>query len=259
MKLLKLWSRWFNLWWQYEMAYRLNFILRCTGLVFYNFIGPLLAIVIYSISSGFPGWSFEQFLLIQGIMMTVLGIAHLLFTNAPWIISDLVRNGELDNLFIRPISPLRLLFCWAVDPEHIPQLCAGALIAVYAAIKAGVEATGVVNCIILILAALAILAAFMIILSALTIFTVKANALIDFFLRIIAFGNYPLTIYGPIGAFLFTFILPVGIIAYYPAQALLGQISLRILIELISAAIIFFSLSLAIWRLAIKKYTSAGG
>lgn len=259
MKALKIWTVWFDLWWRRELAYRLNFILRCIGMLIYNFIGPILALVIYSISKGFPGWSFEQFLIIQGIMITVLGIAHLLFTSAPWIISDFVRRGELDYILIRPIRPLFYLFCWAIRPVSVPQVVTGILITFYGAIKSNVNITNVIATVVILLTALAIIASFIIALSALTIFTVKANVLVDLFMRIIHFGEYPLTIYGPIGALLFTFLLPVGLVAYYPAQALLGQISLKTVCELVLTAGIFVWLSLMAWKLAIRKYTSAGG
>jgi len=259
MKFVKIWLAWFKLWWQYELAYRLNFALRITGILIYNCVGPILALVIYSISAGFPGWKFEEFLLIQGLMIFVMGFNDLLFSNSPWIISDLVRRGELDNLLIRPISPLKLLLCWAADPEHVPQIFTGLIIACYAGLKAKISAGGLLNCAVLILAALAILAAFIIILSSIVIFTVKANALIDLFNRLVSYGAYPLSIYGPTGAFLFTFILPVGIIAYYPAQALLGQLSPIFVAKAVLTAVLFLSISLAIWNLAIRKYTSAGG
>ncbi len=57
----------------------------------------------------------------------------------------------------------------------------------------------------------------------------------------------------------FTFVFPIGLASFYPAQALLGLVSPGMLALLALIAISFFVVSLLAWNSGMKKYQSAGG
>ena len=59
--------------------------------------------------------------------------------------------------------------------------------------------------------------------------------------------------------FIFTFLIPVAVVSFYPASALLGALDIIKLFEIIIPIGIFMILSIVIWNVSIKKYTSAGG
>ena len=87
MKYSHMWKVKFKLRLALEMAYRKNFIMRMISLVIFDIISPIIAIVIYNISSGIPGWEFSEFLLFIGTFTFVFGAEHFCFSMLPWMTS----------------------------------------------------------------------------------------------------------------------------------------------------------------------------
>ena len=72
-------------------------------------------------------------------------------------------------------------------------------------------------------------------------------------------GRYRMNIYGFEMKLIFTFILPIAVISFYPASVLLGTLSFLSLVEILTPVIVFLIFSIVMWNFAIKKYTSSGG
>jgi ABC-2 type transport system permease protein len=73
------------------------------------------------------------------------------------------------------------------------------------------------------------------------------------------FTRYPLTIYGGFLQFVLTFILPFSLSSFYPVEALLGRLNMWLLVPITGASILFVLFSTMMFKLGLKKYTSAGG
>lgn len=80
----------------------------------------------------------------------------------------------------------------------------------------------------------------------------------EIFDSITSFGNYPRTIFSKSFQTIISYIIPVAIIAFYPASALLGKDISGIMPAVLVLAL-FLVLSILFWRLMLSKYTSAGG
>ena len=70
-------------------------------------------------------------------------------------------------------------------------------------------------------------------------------------------AQYPRDILRGVGKIIFTFIIPVSIVATVPAQALMGNLRAEMAIILFLMTIIFFVLANFIWRKGIRRYESA--
>ena len=95
--------------------------------------------------------------------------------------------------------------------------------------------------------------------SALSFLVVKSWGIFSLLWRSMDFIRYPLDIYSLPLRYLFTFFLPLGLASFYPAKALLGEISWLFVGEMVLVVGVFFGLSLVLWHFAMKKYNSAGG
>ena len=94
---------------------------------------------------------------------------------------------------------------------------------------------------------------------ALNFIFVKTDSIKDLFWESSMFGKYPLTIYGVIGHAIFTFAIPFGLLAFYPAEAFFGRMESTLFVQLNLIALAFLSVSLVMWKYAMTRYTSVGG
>ena len=72
------------------------------------------------------------------------------------------------------------------------------------------------------------------------------------------FGKYPITIYSKVLRTVVSYIIPVSMIAFYPASALLGKPLENIGITVAVCFVLLF-LSLKFYKFMLSRYTSAGG
>ncbi|MGN0584951.1 MAG: ABC-2 family transporter protein, partial [Ruminococcus sp.] len=73
------------------------------------------------------------------------------------------------------------------------------------------------------------------------------------------YARYPATIFNPVFKFIFTFIIPIAFIAYYPSLVVLRPDEIPILSWLSPAiGIVFFYISYKIWMKGAMSYSGTG-
>ena len=72
--------------------------------------------------------------------------------------------------------------------------------------------------------------------------------------------QYPINVYEKWFANLFTFIIPIGLVNYYPLLYLLGKVESNNIIYAITPifTILFLIPCIIIWKIGLKKYESTG-
>jgi len=260
-KYLRLWSKTFALELSSEMAYKTNFIIKSLALMLADFVGPLIIILIYSSSSGIPGWSFEEFILFHGTFIFVTGLSHAFLIILPLQVIENVREGTFDKILVKPFNPLLYLTFSSIDLEGFAEVFAGLVLIIWAFVKLNiiVFSLNTLLYLFMILTAFVLLYSLMVLISSFAFLFVKSFGLFDLLFKLLDVGRYPMSIYGFEMRFIFTFILPIAVVSFYPASALLGTLNLVSLIEILIPIIIFLVFSILMWNIAIKKYTSAGG
>lgn len=261
MKFWRIWKGWFKLELAAEMTYRFNFFLKTIAFVIFDMFGPILAMVIYNVSKGLPGWTFEEFLLLQGTFILSTGLTLLLFWRFADHIVEEVRWGNYDKDLVKPANPLMLALATGSDLDGLPKTLVGIIVAAYALLKIG----WVFNLLhlfaycVLIIAAVIFLLSLQVIIAAMAFLFVKSYTLMNIFDVLTDIGKNPISVFGSLGSLIFTFVFPVGLAAFYPASAILGKISLLQVGGVVLIALAFFGFGVLLWTLGIKKYASAGG
>ncbi|MDD5178100.1 MAG: ABC-2 family transporter protein [Candidatus Nanoarchaeia archaeon] len=244
-----------------ELAYKWNFIIKSVALVLLSIVTPLVTLLIYSNTSGIPGWGFEEFILFQGTIILVLGVGRFCMLEFPARVIQNIRKGEFEKFLTKPFDPLLYLTFSSVQIEGLAEIATGLALVAWSFIKLNLSiiSIGFLLYIFLIILAILFVYSFMILISALAFLFVDSWALFDLFFRFTDLARYPTSVYGAGVRFFITFIFPLAILGNYPAEALTKGISLGLILEIIIPVIIFFIISLFLWKWAMKKYTSAGG
>jgi len=261
MNYLRLFRKTFALELSSEMAYKTNFFIKSFSLITADLIGPLVILLIYSSSFGVPGWSFEQFLLFQGTLIFVMGLSHFLIIMFPVQVIDSVREGTFDKTLIKPYNPLLYLSFTSVDLEGLAEVLAGLFLIIYSFIKLNLIlfSLSTLLYIFLILLGFIFLYAAFILMSSVAFLFIKSFGLFDLFFKVMDVARYPINIYQGVMRFLFTFMIPIGIVSFYPASVLIRGLDLLTIVKIIIPIAIFLIFSIWMWNRAIKNYTSAGG
>lgn len=257
----KLWLKYWALELSAHLAYKANFVTKMLALIFMDLVGPLVILLIYTSTAGIPGWSLEEFILFQGTMTLVFGFAHSFIIMMPVRVLEDVREGHFDKHLLKPFNTLKYFLFSSPDIDGLTELAVGLALISWAFVKLGltVFSTNFLIYILLVMVGFLFQYAIFITISALAFLFIKSWALFDIMFTLSNFARYPLSIYNNSFVFFLTFLFPIAVSAFYPAEVLLRGLTFLTLIKVILPVIVAFCVSVWFWNKAMKKYSSAGG
>src|SRR5690606_27351070 len=241
------------------MAYRSHFILSVLLLIVGDLVVPLVTLLVYRSGASFPGWTLHEALLVQAVFVLAKGIAFPFFFGMVGTTLSQVREGTFDLLLLRPRPVMFMSMLSGFDPDDFGRLVSGSVLFAFA--MQGIVIPGGaawVQFSLLFIASIAILYSMSLFLSGILFRWVGSSRVFDIFDAVSGFGMYPGTIFSKALQNVFTYILPIGLIAFVPASALLGREGWGSLWTLASAAALVL-LGIVYWNRMLKNYTSAGG
>jgi len=245
------------------MVFRLNFF----GVFFADgalFVMQLLTFqLIYSRVDSIGGWSRGQMLIFIGTFSMINGLNMLIYFFGVLGIPDKIKEGVLDHYLTKPMNALLRLSFENVDPGSAPLILLSAAIIAYGARVAGVTVTAPT---LLLYTALVLLMTLLwydmeVILRTLSFFIIAANAInpIDQLEGSLLTLNFkiPGVIYKGFFKLLFYFVLPYGIMATIPTQALTGALTPLGFSYALGVVILFTAFTFWFWRFGLRHYKSA--
>lgn len=242
-----------------RMAYRGDFIVSMFIMMIVEFAGPVITLIIYNNGASFPGWSQYEVLLLQGIFLLSRGISFPFFMGIVWNTISRVREGTFDLLLIRPRSILLMSVATAFDSEDLGKLIGGILIFRIALRHLPPQPLSHwFSFFALFLFSLILMFAFALFMAGLGIVWIGNYRIYDIFMSVMDLGMYPKSIFTKSFQSIVTYIIPVSILASYPASALLGDLDRNVLFALL-ASVLFLLAGLGFYFKMVGKYASAGG
>jgi ABC-2 type transport system permease protein len=244
-----------------RMAYRADLFLSILVTLLTEMVAPLVTLLIYGSTSGkgFPGWGMYEVLLIQAVFLCSRGTAFPIFMGLMYGVLNQVRSGSFELTLLRPRSPLLILVCQGLDPIGLSRLAGGIALFVFAfAHLPAPNALGVLAFVLLFALALLVLFSLALFMSG-TLFVWVGNGRVYELLDVILnFAQYPMSIFPKAFELIASVAMPIAMVAFIPAQALLGRSDVLGLAA-IPASLVFFALSLFFWERMRVKYSGGGG
>lgn len=168
-----------------------------------------------------------------------------------------VVNGTFDFYLIKPYNALFRALTSGPDLLDFITLfpLIGAVIYLTGILE--VAALNILIYALLILCGFLIATSFHILVLSLAILTTEIDHAVLLYRDITSMGRFPIDIYRePLRSFL-TFAIPVGVMMSFPSQALLGLLSPLLVVYALFFSVVFFYISLLIWKFSLRHYCSA--
>ena len=175
-------------------------------------------------------------------------------------IPEKIQTGELDLYLTKPVNPLLRITFEKVNPGAIPLLLFSACIIGYGVRESGMNLSYVnaIGYLVMVLLMTILFYDMELLLRCFAYFVFSVNNLVkientamDLCMKI------PGIAFDGIYEFFFYFILPYGVIATLPTQALIGALSAKGLIFGVVIVCIFTFIALSFWTYGVHRYESA--
>lgn len=240
-------------------AYRADFILGSFITLLSNILFPLVTILIYANGAEFPGWNMWEVLLIQSIYSMACGISSMVLGSVVWVTMDHIRGGSFETVLLKPISPLFFIMASNFDVQSMGLFLGGLIMTCIAAAHTGIAGLGAVICFLLLfLAGLMVLCGMNLLMAAISFKWVGNSRIPEIFDSISSFGKYPLTIFPKTVQIISALVIPVAVIGFFPASALLGRLEWTAFLSLIPC-VLFLNFGIWIYNKMIRLYEGVGG
>jgi len=241
------------------LSYRLNFLLSLIITIGYNAVFPLVSVLIYRSGAGFPGWNFYEVLLMQSIFIMSQGFASIMFSNVLWTTMQHIREGSFEIVLLKPLNPLFFLIASNFDPESFGLILGGTVLFAFSlAHNELTSAAAIPQFILLFAAGFSVMAGINMIMAATSFKWVGNSRIPEIFDSILTFGKYPVTIFPNVIKGIATFVIPVGMIGFFPASALLGRLDISVMFAVIPC-VLFMLAGVFLYQFMVKLYEGVGG
>lgn len=243
-----------------KMSYRADFIISTIGMIFTNISGFVSFYILFRNFPSIMGWDYNEMIFLYGFSLVSLTPVQCFFDNN-WNLRHYVYSGDFIKYCFRPINLFFYFQSEVFDIKGIGQLLFGVGTLTYSWSKIGIPVTAlsIIKVIFFLITASLFMIAIMNIAAASCFWILKSGYILTTVIKLKDYARYPITIFNPVFRFIFTFIIPIAFIAYYPSIVILSPNNVPILSWFSPLlGILFFGISYKIWMYGATKYNGTG-
>ena len=247
------------------LQYRTDTLIIIVMALVFQGTGFAFAWVVLTRFEAIGGWTLGEIAFLYGLRLIVHAVAGVLA--GPFFgLEAQVRSGEFDRYLVRPVPPLLQFMTQSVQISVLGDLLGG--LAIFLAANALTEIAWSLPAMMflglaIVGGALVELAA-RVLIGALTFRLMTSASLMflsDSFFS--TYGNYPLSIFGTVLGWLFTFVVPIAFLAYLPATVLLDRTAELTINPVLAyaaplAGVVWLAVAVRVFNRQIGNYQSAG-
>jgi len=249
-----------------QMQYRASFAMSALGHFAVTGIEVLGIWVLFDRFGSLRGWGLAEVALFYGLINVAFALAEGVgrgFDTFP----GLVKSGDFDRLLLRPRSTAFQVSAREVQLMRVGRLAQGLIVLLWAASALDVHwsLARIALTLLAILSGACLFIGLFVLQATLAFWTTETLEVMN---TVTYGGNeaaqFPLPIYKPWFRKLFTFVVPLACVTYFPALAILGRddpvvgspVWFRWSAPLIG--MLFLAAALQVWRIGVRHYRSTG-
>jgi ABC-2 type transport system permease protein len=244
-----------------EMSFKANFILWMLVEVLW-FCGQIFFFgIIFGQVDRIGDWTKWEVVLLVGTHQMIAQLFQAFFFMNISNVPELVRTGKLDSLLVLPMDSQFAVSTKQFGLDSILNALLGGAVVIFSLIQLHVVPS--ISAVLLYIVALAFGVAIhysiMLALAAVSFWIVRAQGLVYGYFNFLNIARFPDVIYKGAFSFIFSWIIPVIIVANIPARLLIKPLGnpAGLMFHLLVAGSVAFALSRFFWRFALRRYSSA--
>jgi ABC-2 type transport system permease protein len=248
-----------------QLQYRANFLLQAFAHFLITGVEFLGLAALFTRFKSVDGWSLREVALFYGMISLAFAISESVSRGFD-IFDRMIKSGNFDRVLLRPRTATLQIVGQELQLMRIGRFTQGVMVLLWATATLDIAWTPATVLLLIasILGGACLFSGLFVLQATVCFWTVESLEV----LNCTTYGGveaaqFPITIYRPWFRHIFTFIIPLATINYFPAHAILGRADplgsptwFHWLSPLVGAIFLLFSLQ--VWRLGIRHYTSTG-
>ena len=244
-----------------EMSFKANFLLWLVTELLW-FFGQLVFVnVLFLYTDRIGSWTKWEVVLLIGTHQMISQIFQAFCYVNVAALPELVRTGRLDLMLLLPVDAQFAVSTRQFGLDNLVNAGVGIGFVVFSLGKLGVVPGPVrVVCYgIAVLLGSAVHYSVMFCLAVLSFWIVRAQGLIYGYFNLVNISRYPAEVFGGLFRWIFTWVIPVVVVANFPARILARPTvhPLGLMLELLFVAALAVGFSRLFWLFALRRYSSA--
>lgn len=243
-----------------RMQYRADFIISSVGMFFSSLVTLGVFWVIFDTVPDLAGWSLMEMTFIYAFYMIAISPMQVIFDHF-WQLRFNLQQGNFLKYYFRPLNMMFYYTSEMFDLKGLTQFFVGIALLVYTANQLHITWTFArVALLFVTLFSAALVQISIVVLAACAAFWIlDSYPVLGLAWRLREFAPYPMTIFDGAFRFTFTYILPIGFIAFYPSQIFLRPEDVSLLTYFSPiVGIGLFSFTYWVWEKGVNSYTGTG-
>jgi ABC-2 type transport system permease protein len=243
-----------------RLQYRADFIISGVGMFFTSLATIWVFWVLFHSVPQLAGWKFEEIIFIYAFYSLAVVPMQIFFDNL-WSLRFHVVEGSFIKYYLRPLNIMFYYVSEVFDLKGLVQLALGIAALVYASIRLELQW----DVWKLILFAASLFSASLVTISILTVaasaafWVVGSYPVLALAFKMREFAQYPTSIFDGFFRFLFTYLIPIGFMAFYPAQLFLRPSEASWLAYASPVVgVAAFALAYVVWNKGVNYYGGTG-
>jgi ABC-2 type transport system permease protein len=245
-----------------QTQYRASFLMLLVGYFLGTFVDILGIWVLFDRFKMVHGWTLFEVGLIYGTIQIGFALAEA-FARGFDTFGRMIKHGDFDRILLRPLSPLFQIAFQEFQLMRIGRLLQGLCILVWSLKELSIPFLSIYFLMIVlsIFGVATLFYGLFVIQATISFWTIETLELMNITTYGgLQTGQYPMSIYSTSFRWIFTLLIPLSCVAYYPIAAFLKHepISLGLGMCTPFAGFIFLYLACQFWRFGINRYSSVG-
>ena len=243
-----------------RMQYRADFIISSIGMFFSSLATLGVFWVILESVPSLAGWTLMEMVFIYAFYMLAISPMQILFDHA-WQLRFHVMQGTFLKYYFRPLNMMFYYMSEMFDLKGLTQLVLGLGLLIYASIQLDINWTGTRLALLLIslFSAALVQISIIVMASCAAFWVLDSYPVLGLAWKLREFSPYPMSIFDGAFRIAFTYVIPIGFVAFYPSQLFLRP-------EEVSPIIYFspiigiglFTLTYWVWTKGVNSYSGTG-
>lgn len=243
-----------------RMEYRLDFFISVIGILFRDILGLAGLWVIFGSIPQLKGWELNELIFLYSFSLLAMTPLQIFFDNI-WGLRHNLIDGSFIKYYFRPLNTMFYFMSERLDIKGIGQVVLAISGLVYSSIQLGIE-WGILKFmlfIVMFISSSLIMISFMVLAGATGFWVKNSFSILEFTYKVKDFSRYPTTIFSGVFHLIFSYIIPVGFMAFYPLQSIIRPQEMGYLFLLTPfIGIGLFTFTCYIWERGVSIYSGTG-